>query len=113
MKTSPGRAVLRAMVALVAGMGVVLSASFLYKALTYHEEVIRLLSSWGYEWNESFVREVVDSGRNPWIHVDYEIHEGQRTSSGAYIVDSDTLVLVVSGPRRDVMRAAQIYEERL
>jgi hypothetical protein len=113
MKTSPGRAVLRAMVALFAGMGVVLSASFLYKALTYHEEVIRLLSSWGYEWNESFVREVVDSGRNPWIHVDYEIHEGQRTSSGAYIVDSDTLVLVVSGPRRDVMRAAQIYEERL
>lgn len=113
MKTSPGRAVLRVMVALVAGMGVVLSASFLYKALTYHEEVIRLLSSWGYEWNESFVREVVDSGRNPWIHVDYEIHEGQRTSSGAYIVDSDTLVLVVSGPRRDVMRAAQIYEERL
>ncbi|GEM_PF-6396391 len=113
MGTSPGRVVLRALLALFAGMGVILSASFLYKALTYHEEVIRLLSSWGYEWNESFVREVVDSGRNPWIHVDYEIHEGQRTSSGAYIVDSDTLVLVVTGPRRDVMRAAEIYDARL
>lgn len=113
MKASPGRTVLRAAVALVAGMGVILSASFLYKSLTYHEEEIRLLSSWGYEWNESFVRQVVDSGRNPWIHVDYEIHQGQRTSSGAYIVDTDTLVLVVTGPRRDVLRAAQIYEERL
>ena len=113
MNTSPGRAVLKILVALFAGMGVILLASFVYKALTYHEEVIRLLSSWGYEWNESFVREVVDSGRNPWIHVDYEIHEGQRTSSGVHIVDSDTLVLVVSGPRREVLRAAQMYEERL
>lgn len=113
MKRSPGRTVLRVVVTLFAGMGLILSASFLYKALTYHEKVIRLLSSWGYEWNESFVRQVVDSGRNPWVHVEYEIHEGKRTSSGAYIVDSDTLILVVTGPRRDVLRAAQIYEERL
>jgi hypothetical protein len=113
MNKPPGSAVLRVLVTLVAGMGVIMSASFLYKALTYHEEVIRLLTAWGYEWNESFVRQVVDSGRNPWIHVEYEIHEGQRTSSGACIVESDTLVLVLTGPRRDVMRAAHIYEQRL
>jgi len=40
MKTSPAKSVLRAVSTLVAGIGVVLSAAFLYKALTYHEEVI-------------------------------------------------------------------------
>jgi len=113
MKTSPAKSVLRAVSTLVAGIGFVLSAAFLYKALTYHEEVILFFTEWGYEWDESVVRYVVENGRNPWIAVEYEIHAGQRTSSGASIVSSDTLVLVVTGPRQDVLRAAQIYEDRL
>lgn len=113
MKASPGRAILRAFLALVVGAGVVVYASILYRALTYHEETIRLFTSWGFEWNEPFVRRVIESGRNPWIDVDYEIREGRRTSSGAYIVDVDTLILVVSGPREDVLRAARVFRDSL
>lgn len=113
MKASTARAVSRAFATLVAVAAVLLCASFLYRALTYHEEVLTLLSSWGFQWDESVVRQIIESGRNPWIHVEYEIHGGQRTSSGAYMVDVDTLILIVSGPRQEVLKAAQIYEDRL
>lgn len=89
-----------------------LLASFLYKSLTYHEETIYLFSSWGHSWNESFVRQVLSMEDDPWVQVDYQIHGGQRTSSGAYIVDRDTLILVLSGPRKEVLRTARSISGR-
>ncbi len=66
-----------AAVAACAAGAVFLLTGVLYKAITYHEEEIYFLSSWGYTWNELFVRHVVDTERSPWVQVNYEIHEGR------------------------------------
>lgn len=108
-----GKFLPRVAAALLAVTASFVLAAFLYNALTYHEETIYLLSSWGYSWNEAFVRQVVEMEESPWVQVGYEIHGGQRTFSGAYIVDRDTLILVLSGPRREVLRAARSISGRL
>ena len=113
MNRTLSRRLFGAAVAACAAGAVFLLTGVLYKAITYHEEEIYFLSSWGYTWNELFVRHVVDTERSPWVQVNYEIHEGQRAASGVYVVDSDTLILVVSGPRREVMRTVAGIESQL
>lgn len=101
-----GRIIVEGSVLALTILAAVLFASFLHKALSYHEETIRVPSNWGKSWNGLVISSIVETRGSPWVMVDFYINEGTQASSGAYMVYSDTLVLVVSGPRREVLQTA-------